>query len=411
MKVIHIATSITGGAGIGMMRYHQALLQKGLDSRIITRDQALTSRSDISSVKKKPIPKAQRLLDYLGIRVGEEARMRYELLELDDENQYELFSIPFSHYPVERHPWIKEADIINLHWVSDFLNWPSFFQAVNKPIVLTLHDQQPYLGGFHYTLDATNNPHLTNLEADVRSVKKTALSSSRMAIISNSQWNADAARESKFFPADTSIETIYYPLNTEIFQPRSKTSAKETFCINPTHTVIGFACENLDNARKGFTDLLEALALLPISVKENITLFSFGKELSHSISQSFCIPWVHIGFLNTEAAQAAAYSAIDIFVIPSRAEAFGQTALEAISCGTRVIGSKAGGIREALLNSPNSLLYNPGDIRELANCLTIAIKEQSSFVSEPAYTERIRKSHSFSQCADSHIKVYSQLLA
>ena len=41
---------------------------------------------------------------------------------------------------------------------------------------------------------------------------------------------------------------------------------------------------------------------------------------------------------------ATIYSAADIFVIPSRIESFGQTAAEAQSCGTPVVGFDIGGL-------------------------------------------------------------------
>jgi glycosyltransferase involved in cell wall biosynthesis len=42
--------------------------------------------------------------------------------------------------------------------------------------------------------------------------------------------------------------------------------------------------------------------------------------------------------------QSLIYRAADVFVIPSLEEAFGQTALEAVACGTVVAGFAVGGI-------------------------------------------------------------------
>lgn len=415
MIIAHIATTLSGGAGIGLQRYHRALLDAGINSRLVLATPPSVPSPEVDVISRARSRVLTRFARRAGLSASSKDQMVRKLASLDrladSQPKYELFSIPFSDFSPESHPWVKDADVVNLHWVSGVLDWPRFFKSINKPVVITLHDQQPYLGGFHYSLDVKENPHLGDLELEVKLVKKNAVANHRLAVIANSQWNARRAKESGFFKSNVPIETIYYPLDTSVFQPRAKSCAKETFGINQDLTVIGFACENLTNTRKGFSDLLEAFAMLPDSLRDRLTVLSFGKTPDMAICEKLSIPWVHLGFLNAEIAQAAAYSAMDIFVIPSRAEAFGQTALEAIACGTRVIGSKAGGIREALLNSPNSLLYDPGDIGELTNCLTTAIKEKSFFVSEPVYTERIRKSHSFSQCADSHIKVYSQLLA
>jgi glycosyltransferase involved in cell wall biosynthesis len=338
--------------------------------------------------------------------------MRQKIQELDqqfkDKAQYELFSTPFSDYCPENHPWVQEADIINIHWVGGILDWKRFFKPVNKPIVFTLHDQQHYLGGFHYSLDADNNPHMAALENEVREIKKLSLLGHKIAVIANSRWNAKEAQDSGFFPLDTPIKTIYYPLDTTVFNPRPKTAAKQTFGIDPNRKVIGFACENLNNFRKGFNDLLEAIALLPDDVRKNTTLLSFGKDPSIELRNKVSMYWGHLGFLNSEIAQAAAYSAMDVFVIPSRAEAFGQTALEAIACGTQTIGTNVGGIPEAISSSGNSLLYAYGNIRELTNLLEITTNNNQS-LSETNF-KHLYDNHSTNNCAKLHLKLYDSLV-
>jgi glycosyltransferase involved in cell wall biosynthesis len=65
---------------------------------------------------------------------------------------------------------------------------------------------------------------------------------------------------------------------------------------------------------------------------------------------------------------AAALNRHQIMVVPSRwAEPFGIVALEGISCGCVVVGSRDGGLREAI--GPCGLTFKNGDERELADCL------------------------------------------
>jgi glycosyltransferase involved in cell wall biosynthesis len=58
---------------------------------------------------------------------------------------------------------------------------------------------------------------------------------------------------------------------------------------------------------------------------------------------------------------ALAYNASDVFVMPSLEEAFGQTALEAIACGTPVAAFQAGGIPETVRHEQTGLLGPVGD--------------------------------------------------
>ncbi|MBS9385293.1 MAG: glycosyltransferase [Dolichospermum sp. BR01] len=408
MKVIHIGNSAFGGAGIGMMRYHDSLLKNSVDSRVLVTDRS-TSNNITTTLSRQTRSLAKRLSSRLGfLSIDEKMYKRIDQLDqqFKDKAQYELFSTPFSDYCPEQHPWIQEADIVNIHWVAGVLDWQRFFKAVNKPIVFTLHDQQHYLGGFHYSLDANNNIHLDQIDAEVLSIKKLALGDRKVAVIANSQWNAQEARKSGFFSPETPIETIYYPLDTNIFQPRPKSAAKQTFGIDPSRKVIGFACENLNNYRKGFSDLVEAISLLPDSIRENTTLVSFGRDPDIAIRNKIAMPWVHLGFLNSETLKVAAYSAMNIFVIPSRAEAFGQTALEAIACGTTVLGANVGGIPEAICLNKNSKLYESGNTKELASFL-----QNDEYVSNGEIClDDLNLKHSSELCARNHLKLYELLL-
>ena len=104
--------------------------------------------------------------------------------------------------------------------------------------------------------------------------------------------------------------------------------------------------------------------------------------------------------------KVAAYSAMDVFVIPSRAEAFGQTALEAIACGTRVLGTNVGGIPEAICLNKNSKLYERGNTKELASFL-----QNDEYVSnEEICLDHLNLKHSSELCTKNHLKLYELLL-
>lgn len=353
MRAVHIASTLGGGAGAGMRRYHEALLSVGCDSRILIADGTGGSggASSVATVHRRYARGWERLTRAVGIRTPPEVSMAKRVAEANataPHAKYELFSLPFSSYPVEEHPWVAEADVLCLHFVAGFLDWPWFFRRVSKPVVIFLHDQQPYLGGFHYERDAEHNPQLRALEDEVRRIKQSALGDRCVGVVANSDWNAEAAQRSGFFGAGVPIKTIYYPLDTAVFQPRPREASKQAFGIDPAKRVIGFACENLDNDRKGFAELLGALEFLPEQLRHDAVLLSFGRDPSDSMRDNVKIPWLHLGTLSSSAAQVAAYSAIDTFVVPSQVEAFGLTAQEALACGCRVVATRVGGLPEAL---------------------------------------------------------------
>lgn len=352
MRALHVASTLSGGAGTGLRRYHEALLSVGVDSRILVAAGGnAAERPRVATVRRRYARGWERLVRSAGLTRPPEVVFEKRIAEANATApgaNYELFSLPYSPYSVEEYAWIEEADVVCLHFVAGFVDGPRFFHRVTKPVVVFLHDQQPYLGGFHYERDRERNPQLKDLDDEVRAIKKTAMGSHCVGVVANSDWNAQAARRSGFFAESVPIERIYYPLDLGVFRPRPCESAKQAFGIEAGAKAIGFACENLDNRRKGFAELVAALELLPEDVRREVVLLSFGREPAPAIRDRVKIPWVHLGSLDSPAAQVAAYSAMDVFVVPSKAEAFGLTAQEALACGCRVVATRTGGLPEAL---------------------------------------------------------------
>jgi len=62
-------------------------------------------------------------------------------------------------------------------------------------------------------------------------------------------------------------------------------------------------------------------------------------------------------------------SAADVFVFPSLFESFGLPPLEAMACGTAVVCTDSGGVREYARHGFNCLLVPPGQVAPLANAI------------------------------------------
>ena len=373
MNIVHIASTIHGGAGTGMLRYREAMLSVGLKSRVVVAWDSPSGEPCVAVSPRKSLSPLCRVARRVCVELDPSSRMLKVIKYLDSaagrQPSYELFSPPFSNCTPEEHPWVQEADVVNLHWVAGTVDWPRFFRKVRKPVVITLHDQQPYLGGFHYAQDLEENPWLGGIESNVRETKRAALKGHQVAVIGNSEWNTREAEASGFFPSGTHYHTVYYPLDTTVYTPRPKDAARVALGIEPARAVIGFACEDLNNRRKGFDVLLDALRLLPGSFVSRCCLLSFGREASQQVRDRVPMPWLHLGHLQGDAIKVAAYSAMDLFVVPSRAEAFGQTAIEAIACQTPVVGSREGGLTEAIFQGEGGILFETGNPKALAEAI------------------------------------------
>jgi N-acetyl-alpha-D-glucosaminyl L-malate synthase BshA len=60
-------------------------------------------------------------------------------------------------------------------------------------------------------------------------------------------------------------------------------------------------------------------------------------------------------------------NASDLYMLPSKSESFGLSALEALSCSVPVIGTNTGGLSEVVIDGRCGYLCDPNDIKSLAN--------------------------------------------
>lgn len=67
---------------------------------------------------------------------------------------------------------------------------------------------------------------------------------------------------------------------------------------------------------------------------------------------------IELGAINDELLMSVAYSAADVFVIPSLMDNLPNTVLESLMCGTPVIGFPVGGILDMVKHEENGYLAN-----------------------------------------------------
>ncbi|HUQ89364.1 MAG TPA: glycosyltransferase family 4 protein [Vicinamibacterales bacterium] len=65
----------------------------------------------------------------------------------------------------------------------------------------------------------------------------------------------------------------------------------------------------------------------------------------------------------------------DLFVMPSVTEGLGSAVLDAMAMGHAVVGTRAGGIPEAVIPEETGLLVEPGDVKDLAQAIIRLLKD------------------------------------
>lgn len=120
-----------------------------------------------------------------------------------------------------------------------------------------------------------------------------------------------------------------------------------------SHTREGFVCAARMHPSKGLDVLLDAASRLD----EPVTVYGPGTE---QVGGRGDVPWSEV---------LEAMSRARAVVVPSRAEAFGLVAIEAMSVATPVVASAVGGLVEIVNDGRDGFLVPPGDPDALAAAL------------------------------------------
>lgn len=312
-----------------------------------------------------------------------------------------------------------DPDVVHLHWVCNGFLQVETLASIQRPIVWTLHDMWPMTGGCHYSgscqryqtrcgacpkLDSQSESDLSRLTW-LR--KQRAWHDLDLTVVTPSRWLAKCARSSSLlgsFP----VKVIMNGQNLNVFKPIDRTAARHIFNLPTDCPLILFGAVNAtQDTRKGFDLLLESLtALQDHSLDPSPELVVFGNTASSSMPPTR-FNTHYLGRFADEEALAALYSAVDVFVAPSREDNLPMSVQEALACGTPVTAFDVGGMPDLIQHRANGYLATPFDIEDLANGIqwTIADEDRRRDLSRAA-RETARTTFSTEAKSDEYARLY-----
>jgi len=418
MKVLHINTLDYGGAAIAAVRLHNAMVETGIESSFLSLKKTLPSITNHvvlpDYLNKTVTSQTVSLKNYFKIKFNKEytkhlkeVNKKRALKHIANQTNREVISFPNTEFNLlHLLSEINQADIIHLHWVADFIDYPSFFSNIAKPIVWTLHDENPFRGIFHYTGDEETNEEgeLKKTDAEIYKLKSSAIKRiEKLHVITPSSWLANLASKQEVF-SKRQVTAVANGLDTSIFKTYNKEFARQVFNLPANKKIALFVADSLSNKRKGFDLLLGALQEL--EGKEDILLVAIGNVPTTNRQENV----IYLGTIGDERLMALAYSAVDVFILPSREDNLPNTMIESLSCGTPIIGFPIGGIEETIQNGFNGYLCSELTVESLRETIskffdTIALFH-SNKISEGAHDKFDNKKQ-----ASKYIEVYKNLLA
>jgi len=403
-----------GGSARAAFRLHAGLLKEGIDSKMFVREKYLND-NNISLYK---YPSGLKKIKYKILN----DRIKSDFLKYKSSRPQGMETFSDDRNPLKTGfmEQLPEADIYHLHWISGFVDLPSFFSCIKKPVVWTLHDMFPFTGGCHYNAGCekykTHCQQCPQLGSETRKDlsyqiwerkhKTFSGFKNRIIIRADSHWLADEARKSSLFK-DFDIDTIHYGIETDEFIPRDKSACRKALNIPDNKRIIVFGAPGINNPRKGFLQLEKALQIL---FKDHTDLFllTFGAGTIPHLS----IPYLHLGQVNNNNLLSVFYNCGDVFVIPSLQEAFGQTALEAMSCGIPVAGFDTGGIPDMIENSITGFLAETGNPQSLADAIhkILILNQKDYLLMSEKCRNKVINEYNLSLQAKDYIDIYNNLI-
>ncbi|MEJ2163891.1 MAG: glycosyltransferase [Desulfobacterales bacterium] len=426
-KIIHLCSHDFGGAGKAAYRLHKGLQQIGIASTMLV----LVKKSEDPSVKVFPSKYLGALMQCLNVPtfyspIWKRQVLRWQTQLAKYKNRpvgLEMFTDSLSDIKLEEIQEIRDADIINLHWVGGVLDYHNAPLALrDKQVVWTLHDMNPFTGGCHYSGDCEKYkencgacPQLGSTVEDDLSrqnwkLKYCAFANIDLSIVTPSKWLANCVSQSSLLSQKPAkIIPNGFPLH--IFKPYSKKEIRNALNIPESAKVILFGADSIVNTRKGFAYLLEALKRLSNNKVYDTVVLTFG-ILPEGLKIATEHKIYNFGSITDENKLALVYSAADVFIIPSLEDNLPNTVVEAMACGVPVVGFEIGGIPDMIEHKKNGFLARSKDVASLLEGIKWALSLHDRGINISAFCrERAERKFALEVQANAYKKLYDSLIS
>jgi glycosyltransferase involved in cell wall biosynthesis len=367
-------SDVNGGAARAAYRIHHSLRHSGIDSRLFV-NLAASGDWTVQGPANTWGQAIRRIRPHL-------ATPFRKLLHTGNPILHSPALMP-SRWP-ERLK-VSDADLVHMHWVQHEMLSIADIGRIRKPIVWTLHDMWAFCGAEHVTSDhrwrdgyrPDNRPaHEGGFDLNRYTWQRKRKHWRRpLQIVCPSQWLAACVRASALM-GEWPVAVVPNPIDTATWQPIDQRLARQLLCLSQDCRLLLFgAMGGGTDPNKGFDLLLAALSHLSNdSSLQNLQLLVFGqREPQSPLHLGF--PVHYTGHLHDDLSLRAVYSAADVMVVPSRLEAFGQTASEAHACGTPVVAFNTSGLRDIVADRITGALAEPFEPASLAAAIRWVLED------------------------------------
>ena len=313
---------------------------------------------------------------------------------------WRLFGLQFGFSPIATAKTIniikkEKPDVVHLHCLNgNFINvyrLLEFLKRENIKTVLTLHAEIMHTAGCEHAFDCekwkTECCDCPKIDGKIskyfrddakycyNKMKKAFDGFKDLTVIGVSEWLTERAKLSPVFPKNTCFETVHNGVDTDAFTKSDFEELYEKYNIPRDKKIVLHVTPNFNHPIKGGKYVLEVAKKLP-----DYQFIIVGFNGDESVLPENVLP---INHTDSKKEMAQFYSLADVTLLTSKRETFSMVLAESLSCGTPVVGFRAGapetitipeyssftefGNSELLCESIEKILSNKFERKEISN--------------------------------------------
>jgi glycosyltransferase involved in cell wall biosynthesis len=262
---------------------------------------------------------------------------------------------------IKMHPGIN-----HLHWMNGIINFDSLSKLIklNKKLIWTVHDMEPFTGGCHHSLDC-NQLGKECIKCPIvyppfrRYVRNQFQTKQAFYMNDNSIFYAFPSgwMQKQFNLAFPDVEIrstiIANPISSIFFESNKSIEAFST--SSPNELVVGFVSISLNDPLKRFNLVLRILNKASEHIKRPITLVAIGMPIKINTVMSN-VRIIQPGLISDEKTLLRFYTSMDLLISTSLSESFGLSIAEAGASGIPSLVQEGSGSSEIIKDGLNGLV-------------------------------------------------------
>ncbi len=266
----------------------------------------------------------------------------------------------------------RNADVLHIHNLHGYyLDYPKLLHAWrDRPVVWTLHDMWSLTGRCGSSSECSSwrlgcpmcpykkyypKAWIDNAKREFQLKQYLYSIMNSLTIVTPSNWLSDLALQRGF--SREYVHVVPNPVDTTKFGPIDKYKARKELNLPDNAYLALFVASDCGDRRKGYADFAHAV------IKSGCLGLAVGKRPPQPAQGV-----LHTGSVSDQSAINLYYCASDVFIIPSYADNYPNTVIEALISGTPVIGYEEGGI-PSQLDLPHCRIVAKGDRQALCDAL------------------------------------------